>query len=546
MLDLWYKNAVVYCLDVKTFMDANGDGIGDFQGLADRLDHIEALGCTCLWLLPFYPSPNRDNGYDITDFYGVDPRLGTLGDFVTFIRAAHDRGLRVIVDLVVNHTSIDHPWFQAARSDPASPYRAWYVWSETEPPNKEEGVVFPGVQEATWTYDEVAGAWYMHRFYAHQADLNIGNPAVKAEIEKIMGFWLQIGVSGFRVDAVPFLIEHRGLDEDEAPDEDPHRYLTEMRDFLSWRKAEAVLLAEANIEMEQVDEYFGAEGDRMHLIFSFMLNQNIYLAMARGDVEPIRRTMANTPAIPMKSQWASFLRGHDELDLGRLSDAEREECFAAFGPEPTMQIYDRGIRRRLAPMLGGDDRRLKLAYSLMFSLPGTPTLWYGEEIGMGEDLSLEERNAVRTPMQWADELNGGFSTAPAEQLLRPVLKSGPFGYQKVNVAAQRDRPDSLMDDLQRLIRVRRACPEVGWGRCTVLDVAEESVLALRYDWENGTLVILHNIADRPVEVTIPADDLTGLRPLFCNEHDRSMRDAREPIALTPYGFRWLRAHGERR
>ncbi|KAA2237803.1 alpha-amylase family protein [Salinarimonas soli] len=546
MLDLWYKNAVIYCLDVKTFMDSKGDGVGDFQGLADRLDHIEALGCTCVWLLPFYPSPNRDNGYDITDFYGADPRLGTLGDFVTFIRAAHDRGLRVIVDLVVNHTSIDHPWFQAARRDRASPYRDWYVWSDEEPADKEEGVVFPGVQQATWTYDETAGAWYMHRFYKHQADLNIANPAVRAEIEKIMGFWLQLGVSGFRVDAVPFLIEHRGLEEQEKPKGDPHRYLTRMRDFLSWRKAEAILLAEANITMDEVDDYFGAEGDRMHLIFHFMLNQNLYLALAREDAEPIRRTMAATPQIAFQSQWASFLRGHDELDLGRLTDAERQECFAAFGPEPTMQIYGRGIRRRLAPMLHGDDRRLKLAYSLMFALPGAPMLFYGEEIGMGEDLSLKERDAVRTPMQWADEPNGGFSKAPADRLLRPVPETGPFNYRDVNVAAQRDRPGSLMDDLQRLIRVRRACPEVGWGRCTVLDVGESSVLGLRYDWERGTLVILHNLAERPVEVVIPADDLTGLRPLFCNEQDRTMRDAREPIALTAYGYRWLRAHGERR
>lgn len=546
MLDLWYKNAVIYCLDVETFMDSNGDGVGDFQGLADRLDHIEALGCTCVWLLPFYPSPNRDNGYDITDFYGVDPRLGTLGDFVAFTRAAQDRGLKVIVDLVANHTSIDHPWFQASRSDPNSPYRDWYVWSEEEPKDRHEGVVFPGVQEATWSYDEVAGAWYMHRFYQHQADLNIANPAVKAEIERIMGFWLQLGVSGFRVDAVPFLIEHRGLEEHEKPKEDPHRYLTDMRDFLSWRRAEAVLLAEANITMDEVGQYFGPEGDRMHLIFNFMLNQNTYLALARADAEPMRRIMAGTPAIPPKSQWASFLRNHDELDLGRLSDAEREECFRAFGPEPTMQIYERGIRRRLAPMLEGDERRLKLAYSLMFALPGTPTLWYGEEIGMGDDLSLKERNSVRTPMQWSDEPNAGFSRAPAERLVRPVVDGGRFDYRRVNVAAQRDLPGSLMDDLQRLVRVRRACPEVGWGRCTVLETGETAVLALRYDWEGGTLVILHNLADRPAEVALPADGLGTLRPLFCDEGDRALKDPAEPLRLNPYGFRWFRAGGERR
>ncbi|MBJ6125699.1 alpha-amylase family protein [Microvirga splendida] len=546
MLDLWYKNAVIYCTDVETFMDSNGDGVGDFGGLTDRLDHIEALGATCIWLLPFYPTPNRDNGYDVTDFYAVDPRLGTLGDFVAFTRAAHDRGLRVIVDLVANHTSIDHPWFQEARRDPDSRYRDWYVWSKEKPDNIHEGVIFPGVQDATWTYDEVAQAWYMHRFYKHQADLNIANPQVREELEKIMGFWLQLGVSGFRLDAVPFLIEYRGLPENERPKADPHRYLTELRTFASWRRAEATLLAEANIAMDKVDEYFGATGDRLHMIFNFMLNQHAFLALARNDAEPIRRIMEKTPAIPDKSQWASFLRNHDELDLGRLSDEERSEVFAAFGPEPNMQLYERGIRRRLAPMLDGDDRRLKLAFSLMFALPGTPVLWYGDEIGMGEDLSLRERNSVRTPMQWADEPNAGFSTAPAECLVRPVVAEGPFDFRRVNVAAQRDRDGSLMNDLQRLIRTRRACPEIGWGECRILDTGETTVLALRYDWREGTVLAFHNLADHAVEVQVDLEGIGQLRPLFCNRDDRTMQDSSAPVLLDPYGFRWFRGKGERR
>ncbi|MBM1174723.1 alpha-amylase family protein [Microvirga arabica] len=546
MLNLWYKNAVIYCVDVETFMDSNGDGIGDFGGLADRLDHVEALGATCIWLLPFYPTPNRDNGYDVTDFYAVDPRLGTLGDFVAFTHAAYDRGLRVIVDLVANHTSIDHPWFQEARQDPNSRYRDWYVWSKEKPENIHEGVVFPGVQDATWTYDEVAQAWYMHRFYPHQADLNIANPEVRAELEKVMGFWLQLGVSGFRLDAVPFLIEYRGVPEEERPKEDPHEYLDRMRDFVSWRRAEAMLLAEANITMDQVDEYFGPTGDRLHMIFNFMLNQHLFLALSRNDAEPIRRVMAQTPAIPPKSQWASFLRNHDELDLGRLSDAERGEAFAAFGPEPEMQAYERGIRRRLAPMLEGDDRRLKQAFSLMFALPGTPVLWYGDEIGMGEDLSLPERNSVRTPMQWADEPNAGFSNGPAGRLVRPVVSAGAFGYERVNVAAQRDLDGSMMSTVQRLARTRRACPEVGWGRCQVLDTNETSILALRYDWEGETILILHNLADRTVEVRVALEGIERLRPLFCDQDDRAMHNASDPISLNPYGYRWLRAQGERR
>jgi maltose alpha-D-glucosyltransferase / alpha-amylase len=546
MLDLWYKNAVIYCVDVETFMDSNGDGIGDFGGLADRLDHVEALGATCIWLLPFYPTPNRDNGYDVTDFYAVDPRLGTLGDFVAFTHAAHDRGLRVIIDLVANHTSVDHPWFQEARQSPDSRYRDWYVWSKGKPENIHEGVVFPGVQDTTWTYDEVAQAWYMHRFYPHQADLNVANPEVREELEKIMGFWLQLGVSGFRLDAVPFLIEYRGVPEEERPKEDPHEYLDRMRDFASWRRAEAMLLAEANITMDQVDEYFGPTGDRLHMIFNFMLNQNLFLALSRNDAEPIRRVMAQTPAIPAKSQWASFLRNHDELDLGRLTNSERGEVLAAFGPAPEMQAYERGIRRRLAPMLDGDERRLKQAFSLMFALPGTPVLWYGDEIGMGEDLSLPERNSVRTPMQWADELNAGFSTGPAERLVRPVVSGGAFDYRRVNVAAQRDLDGALMSTLQRLVRTRRACPEVGWGRCEVIETGETSVLALRYDWQGETVLILHNLADDAVEVQVALEGIRRLRPLFCDQDDRAMRKASDPISLNPYGYRWFRAQGERR
>jgi maltose alpha-D-glucosyltransferase/alpha-amylase len=546
MLDLWYKNAVIYCVDVETFMDSNGDGVGDFGGLADRLDHVEALGATCIWLLPFYPTPNRDNGYDVTDFYAVDPRLGTLGDFVAFTHAAHDRGLRVIIDLVANHTSIDHPWFQEARRDPNSRYRDWYVWSKEKPENIHEGVVFPGVQDTTWTYDEVAQAWYMHRFYPHQADLNIANPEVREELEKIMGFWLQLGVSGFRLDAVPFLIEYRGVPEEERPKEDPHEYLDRIRDFLSWRRAEGMLLAEANITMDQVDEYFGPSGDRLHMIFNFMLNQHLFLALSRNDAEPIRCVMAQTPAIPPKSQWASFLRNHDELDLGRLSDAERGEVFAAFGPAPEMQAYERGIRRRLAPMLDGDERRVKLAFSLMFALPGTPVLWYGDEIGMGEDLSLKERNSVRTPMQWADEPNAGFSAGPAECLVRPVVSKGAFDYRRINVAAQHDLDGSLMSTVQRLVRTRRACPEVGWGRCQVVETGETGVLALRYDWQGETVLVLHNLADQAVEVTMSLDGVSELRPLVCDQDDRAMRDASDPISLNPFGYRWFRAQGERR
>jgi maltose alpha-D-glucosyltransferase/alpha-amylase len=546
MLDLWYKNAVIYCLDVETFMDADGDGSGDFHGLTDRLDHLEGLGVTCLWLNPFYPSPMRDNGYDITDFYGVHPRLGTLGRFVEFTRAARDRGMRVMVDLVCNHTSVDHPWFRSARSAPDSPHRDWYVWSEKKPEDITEGIIFPGVQDAVWTHDEAAGAWYMHRFYAHQADLNIANPAVRAEILRIMGFWLELGVEGFRIDAVPFLIEYKGLKEE--PDRDPLLLLSEMRDFLSWRRAGAVMLAEANVTRDRAPHYFGGRAfeadERMHMLFDFPLNQGLWLGLVRGSAAPLVEALRSRPeTMPVHGQWCVFLRNHDELSLDKLSEEERAEAFAALAPEERMRIYGRGVRRRLAPMLDGDPARLALAHSLLFALPGTPVMWYGDEIGMGEDLSLPERLPVRTPMQWSDEPNGGFSRA-GKDLVRPVVEAGPLGFHETNVAAQRDRPGSLLERVGGMIRCRRGCPEIGWGEWSVID-APDALLALRHDWRGRTVVTLHDLGGAGAEIgrdALPGDRLV---PLLSSADDAS-RDPDATIRLEPHGYRWFRVDGERR
>ena len=542
MPDLWYKNAVIYCLDVETFMDADGDGVGDFRGLTDRLDHLETLGVSAVWLNPFYPSPNRDNGYDITDFYGTDRTLGSPGDFVEFTRAAEDHGLKVIVDLVVNHTSVDHPWFQSARASRDSPYRDWYVWSDERPENISDGIIFPGVQEAVWTRTEETGAWYMHRFYAHQADLNIANPEVRAEIMRIMGYWLELGVAGFRIDAVPFLIEYKGLEEE--PERDPFLLLSEMRDFMSWRRAEAIMLAESNVPRERARRHFGGreygEDERMHLVLDFPLNQQLWLAMIRGEAAPIVSGLqSRDSAMPDGARWATFLRNHDELSLDKLSDAEREEAFAALAPEECMRIYGRGVRRRLAPMLGGDEARLKLAHSLLVALPGTPVMWYGDEIGMGEDLSLPERYPVRTPMQWSNRPNGGFSTCDGE-LVRPVVQ-GPLGYAERNVGDQRERPGSLMDEVGRLVRLRRACPEIGWGRTRVLATGDPAVLGLLSCWRDGQVVTLHNLADREARVAVEAGPLT---PLLGEE--RAVLEADEAMTLPPYGYRWFRVGDERR
>jgi maltose alpha-D-glucosyltransferase/alpha-amylase len=539
MHDLWYKDAIIYCLDVDSFQDANGDGIGDFQGLTERLAYLEGLGVNCLWLLPFYPTPDRDNGYDIIDYYSVDGRLGTLGDFAELMHQAHKRGIRIIIDLVVNHTSDQHPWFQAARADPTSPYRDYYVWSATKPKDAADGVVFPGVQETVWSYDRKARAYYFHRFYKHQPDLNIANPSVREEICKIMGFWLALGVSGFRVDAAPFLIELRGIENADVTD--PYQYLREFRDFLSWRRGDAILLAEANVAMEKIPEYFG-DGNKLHMLFNFMVNQHFFLALAREQALPLIEGFYKLPWIPAAGQWANFLRNHDELDLGRLSETQREHVFQEFAPEETMQLYHRGIRRRLAPMLEGDLRRLELAYSLLFSMPGTPVLWYGEEIGMGEDLSLNERNSVRTPMQWSEAVNGGFSTASPEQLIRPVIDKGPFQYKNINVAAQRRDPNLLLNWIERAIRLRKEHPEFGWGDWRILDTDDAAVFAHSCQWKNRTIFAVHNLSSEVREIELDLRDYKDQHILdLLGDHQATpIQDDSYHIELEEYGYRWLR------
>ena len=379
--DLWYKNAVIYCLSVGSFMDANGDGIGDFPGLLRRLDYLQGMGITCIWLMPFQTSPQRDHGYDVSDYYNVDPRFGTLGDFVEFTHGAHQRGMRVLIDLVVNHTSDQHAWFRSARSDRNSKYRDWYVWSDTRPADIDDGIVFPGVQKSVWTRDEQAKAWYYHRFYDFQPDLNTANPLVQAEILKIMGFWAQLGVSGFRLDAVPFIIGTKGPKVRKSKPQ--YQMLRSFRELLQWRKGDAIILGEANILPGVGIEYFGDDGDRLHMLFNFQVNQHLFYALASGDSRPLAKALAATRERPATAQWCNFLRNHDELDLGRLTQRQRDRVFQAFGPEKEHQLYDRGIRRRLAPMLNGDRRRLEGAYSLMLTLPGTPVLRYGDEILMG-------------------------------------------------------------------------------------------------------------------------------------------------------------------
>jgi maltose alpha-D-glucosyltransferase/alpha-amylase len=540
--DLWYKNAIIYCVAVGTYMDANGDGVGDFQGLMRRLDYLQGMGVTALWLMPFYPSPCKDDGYDVADYYGVDPRYGTLGDFVEFTQGCRQRGMRVLIDLVVNHTSNEHPWFQKARSDPKSHYRDWYVWSKKKPKTASSGIVFPGVQKSTWDYDPAAKAYYYHRFYDFQPDLNTSNLYVQAEILKIMGFWLQLGVSGFRMDAVPFVIAKKGPAV--AKPNEQYDMLRTFSQFLSWREGDAIILAEANVLPGTNMKYFGDSGERLQMMFNFEANQHLFYALATSDSRPLVKAMQATKQRPTTAQWGHFLRNHDELDLGRLTDSQRKQVFAAFGPDSNMQLYGRGIRRRLAPMLHGDRQRLELAYSLMLTLPGTPVIRYGDEIGMGDMLKLPERNCARTPMQWSTEPNAGF-TKNATPVM-PVIRDGPYGYQHVNVAAQRRDPNSLLNWMERMIRMRKEVPEIGWGDFAFVSAGTPEVLAMRYYWRNNSVLCVHNLSSEPREVSIALAknerDCT-LVNVLSDDHSTPDDKGRHKLLLESYGYRWYRVGG---
>ena len=543
--DQWWKDAIVYCLDVETFLDSDGDGIGDFRGLIRQIDYLAGLGVTCIWLMPFQPTPNGDDGYDVSDYYNVDERLGTLGDFVDFVRTAGDRGIRVIVDLVFNHTSIEHPWFQQARSSRDDPKRDWYVWRD-EPSDQPKGLFFPDKETSNWAYDRKAGQYYLHRFYSFQADLNIENPEVRDELARILGFWLQLGVSGFRMDAVPALLETAGLPE--PPTEDPREWLRRLRTYTNRRRGDAALLGEVNVNLSDLASYFGDHGDLLHMQFAFLMNQHFWLALARQEAEPLETVIRELPKVPPDNAWATFIRNHDELTLDKLTAPQIDDVFAAFAPSKDMQLYGHGVRRRLAPMLGGDPDRLRMAWSLMFSLPGSPMILYGDEIGLGENLTLDGRMAVRVPMQWSSDPNGGFSTAAKKDLVRP-LATGDFGPEHVNVADQRRDDESLLNWIERLIRRRRETPEFGWGSVTLLETRSPVLFAHRCDWEGSTVIAVHNLGEPTAEATIQLDDDVVAIDDMLEDRDHELLDGcRLKVRLARYGYLWLRVRrkGDRR
>jgi len=527
--DLWWRTAVFYCLGVGTFQDSDGDGHGDFDGLAARIDDLAALGVSCLWLLPFQTTPGRDGGYDISDYYGVGRRFGDLGAVTETIRVAHDRGIRVVMDLVINHTSEKHPWFVSARRSRTSRYRDYYVWRD-RPPRDAAPTVFPGEEDSTWQYDERTDQYYQHSFYRQQPDLNLGNPAVREEIARIIGFWLKLGIDGFRLDAVPFLIAAPGS----ADPKHPHAFLRELHRFVGRRSGSALLVGEVGLGHADQMEYFGLEGTELDMQFDFLTCETAFLSFARHDARPLARVLAARPEVDSSQGWVTFLRSNDELSLELLEPDERQDVFDAFAPDETQRVYERGIVRRLAPMLGDDPRRLRLAYSLLFTLPGAPMLYYGEEIGMGESARLPGREAVRTPMQWSAGAAGGFSSALSSKMVARIPQDG-YGPKHVNVHDQRRDPESLWSFISRLATRYRSTPAIAWGRTRVLDTGDDRVLAHAAATDDQSFIAVHNFGEEPTTVRLPGVEL-GTAIDLLTDHPGEEGDE---IRLDAYGFRWL-------
>jgi maltose alpha-D-glucosyltransferase/alpha-amylase len=529
---LWYKEAVFYELNVRAFYDSNGDGIGDLPGVAARLDYLKDLGVNVIWLLPIYPSPLRDDGYDIADYYGVLPEYGTLQDFKTLVEAVHARGMRIIADLVLNHTSDQHPWFQAARQDRHSPYRDYYVWSDSGQEYPEARIIFLDTEASNWTYDEAAGQYFWHRFYASQPDLNYDNPAVRAEMIQVMKFWLDMGIDGFRADAVPYLFERAGTNCENLPE--THAYLKEIRCYMDENYPGRVLLAEANQWPEDVRAYFG-EGDEFHMGFHFPVMPRIYMALRKGDRQPLQWILDRTPPIPANCQWCTFLRNHDELTLEMVTEEERQWMWQEYAPDPRMRL-NLGIRRRLSPLLDNDRRKIELANSLLFTLPGSPILYYGDEIGMRDNIWLFDRNGVRTPMQWDASPSVGFSSAPLEALYAPPVESPP----EVNVAAQQADPGSLYHTIRRMIALRQAQPALVWGDFHWAEVDSPAVAAYWRTTADQKMLILNNLTaqPQPVALALPEGarsclDVLGGLPLAVTAGQRLA------WTLRPYQFLWI-------
>jgi maltose alpha-D-glucosyltransferase/alpha-amylase len=524
-------------LYVRAFFDSNGDGHGDLRGVIQKLDYLANLGVDCIWLLPIYPSPLKDDGYDIADYYGVLTEYGTLDDFKTLVQEAHRRGLRVIADLVLNHTSDQHPWFQAARHSRSSPYRSYYVWSDTDQRFSKARIIFIDTETSNWAWDDEAGQYYWHRFYSSQPDLNYDSPAVQDEMLRVMKFWLDLGIDGFRADAVPYLFEREGTNCENLPE--THAYLKRIRRFMDENYPGKILLCEANQWPEDVRPYFG-EGDEFHLGFHFPVMPRIYMALEKGERSPLNWILNRTPPIPEDCQWCIFLRNHDELTLEMVTEEERQWMWQVYAPEPRMRL-NLGIRRRLAPLLGNDRRKIELANSLLFTLPGSPVIYYGDEIGMGDNIWLPDRNGVRTPMQWESAPNAGFSSADSSSLYLPVIDSETFGPQRVNVADQVSNAASLWHTLRRMIALRKDHPVFGWGSFAWAESVVESVAAYWREYSHQRLLVLNNLsaANQFVQLDLPGSLKPEPVDLISGLQQIPSGSARLDLELKPYEYRWL-------
>jgi maltose alpha-D-glucosyltransferase / alpha-amylase len=531
MKDQWYHNAIIYSLDVETYKDSNGDGIGDFAGLVSKLDHLSGLGINCLWLRPFFPSPLVDDGYDVMEYFDIDHRFGNLGDFVDFVLKARALGIRVIIDLVVNHTSDKHVWFKNSRKNKDSKYRDYYIWKK-KPTKKEQAEENMLTDGGIWEYDPEAEAYYMHHFYKEQPDLNIANPEVRKEIKKIMGFWLQLGVSGFRIDSAHILV-HETKDK-------VFEMLEEMRNFLSSRNSEAVLLGEANVTVNDFHKFFSNGNKRLHFLFNFYTNKNLFLSFVRRKPEPLISALQETKVT--EGEWVNFIRTHDELNLEMLSEDERNEVFEMFAPDEKMRLFGHGIRRRLPPMLNGDRKKMELIYCIMFSLPGLPLINYGEEIAMGDDLSLKGRESLRTVMQWDGHNNAGFSDASKDKLVHPVIDSGDYDFREVNVSRQQKDPDSFMNWMARLISTRKHSPQLSFGECKILKNNTGSVFSFYNLWENNVVILLHNLNNKDYKLKLDIEDkkLGSINEIFSNQKYDDVKDIHDEIDISAYGYRWFK------
>jgi maltose alpha-D-glucosyltransferase/alpha-amylase len=533
----WFKRAVFYEIHIRGFFDGNDDGAGDFRGLIDKLDYLQWLGIDCVWLLPMYASPLRDGGYDIADFFSIHPDYGTVEDFRAFVEAAHQRGIRVIADLVMNHTSVDHPWFQESRSSLDSPKRDWYVWSDVDDRYPEVRVIFIDSEPSNWTWDPVAGQYYWHRFFWHQPDLNFDNPEVQEAMLNVLRFWLDLGIDGFRLDAVPYLYERDGTNGENLPE--THGYLQRVRAEVDARYPDRVLLAEANQWPEDVVHYFG-DGDECHMAFHFPVMPRMFMSLRREEGKPILEILDRTPAIPDNTQWGLFLRNHDELTLEMVTDEERDYMYTEYAKDPRMKL-NLGIRRRLAPLLDNGRDEIELMHAILFSLPGAPVLYYGDEIGMGDNVYLGDRDGVRTPMQWTGDRNGGFSRADFAQLYLPPLMDPVYGFGAVNVEAQLRTPTSLLRWLHRFIALRKEHPVFGLGTYEPLRPENPRIFAHVRRYEDDVVMCVHNLARSAQAVELDLAEFEGWVPEEMLGRSRFPAIGKLPYLLTlaPRGWFWF-------